>query len=82
MNGKGMTMSFTMWTVYRPTTSDMPGVWLSRRWQVLDGRMRVVDEPPLTGATYEEVREQLPLGAICLGRLEEDDPVIEETWLE
>jgi hypothetical protein len=71
--------SLPMWTVYRPTTSDLPGLWVARMHISLP-------TPQLTGlaimgATLEEVRQQLPPGLTNIGRKPADDPVIEEVWL-
>jgi len=68
-----------MWTIYRPTTKDYNGIWVGRMFLTLP-------EPHATdllvaGASLEEVRQQLPPGLINIGRNDEDDPVIEETWL-
>ena len=68
-----------MWTIYRPTTTDYPGKWLARMFFTLP------ESKPtsvlIVGDSLEEVRARLPPGLFNLNRDENDDPVIEETWI-
>lgn len=68
-----------MWVIYRPTTKDYPGQWVARMHLTLP-------EPSTThhiifGDSLESVQAQIPPGLINIGRMPEDDPVIEEVWL-
>lgn len=68
-----------MWTIYKPTTPEYPGLWVARMYISLP-------EPRptrfvLTSDTLVGVRAQLPLGLTLLAASPQDDPVIEETWL-
>lgn len=68
-----------MWVVYRPTTSDHTGQWCCRMHLTLPDCAST--KTFLLGESLAAIRAQLPLGLICLGRQEGDDPVIEEVWL-
>ena len=71
--------NFYMWTIYRPTTSDLPGVWVVRR-SVISGGQIYADAECKTAETLEEARALLPPGLHRLPRRPDDDPVIEECW--
>jgi hypothetical protein len=68
-----------MWVVYRPTTTDHPGKWLARLHLSLP-QPQATNEV-IFGETLEDVRAQLPPGLTNIGRMEEDDLVIEEVWV-
>lgn len=68
-----------MWVIYRPTTCEYPGVWVTRMHVTLP-------EPKptrfvMTHDTLEELRTMLPPGVTCLGRQDDDLPEIEEVWV-
>lgn len=75
----GLQYHLPMWTIYRPTTKDYPGMWVGRMFLTLPESSAT--DLLITGSTLEEVRQQLPPGLVNLGRDDEDDPVIEEVWL-
>lgn len=60
---------------------DYPDEFVCRRCTMENGR--IMFEPTLfaSGPTLDSVRLQLPPGEVCLGRSENDDPMIVETWL-
>lgn len=68
-----------MWVVYRPTTSDHPGHWCCRMHLTLPAHSSTGTY--LLGDSLEQIRAQLPPGLTCLGRQDDDEPVIEEVWL-
>lgn len=78
-----------MWTVYRPTTTDLPGKWVAlvvahevvRVHEVRAGSTMAASEPWSITASLQLARDSLPRGIICVHRDPSDDPVIEETWL-
>lgn len=55
---------------------DYPGYWVVRKW-TLDGPIL----PCGLFLTLEDARRSLPLGLFNLGRTEQDDPNIFETWI-
>lgn len=68
-----------MWTIYRPTTKDLPGKWVARMFITLPESKST--NLMIVGDSLEEVRGQLPPGLFRLGRDQDDDPVIEEVWI-
>jgi hypothetical protein len=74
----------TVWTIFHDPM-DHPGKWVLRGFDVL----RVPDVggqiTPQQGAfvadSLEGVRAGLPPGVTCLGRQEQDDPKIYESWV-
>lgn len=73
------TAVLSMWVVC-DHPSDHPDVVVARRHEISDGGHQPTGDL-LTGATLEEVREQIPVGFINIGRSDEDDPVIVESWV-
>ena len=72
---------FCGWTIYANTT-DYPHHYAVRMWMVVDDSGVVHHRPvAVLCDTLEEAREQVPAGAICVGREDADDPVIVESWL-
>lgn len=67
------------WVIYRPTTADHPGKWLCRLHLSLPQPKST--SILLIGDSLDEIRGHLPPGLTCIGRMEGDDPVIEEVWL-
>ena len=68
-----------VWTIYRPTTREYPGVWVARMHVVLP-------EPRptrflLCHDTLEELRAILPPGLTRMTRDPGDSPEIVESWL-
>lgn len=69
-----------MYVIYRPTTSDHPGLWVLRKWLVKHGQiLAAVDHG--TFERLEAARTELPSGLTNIGRQSDDDPVIEEVWI-
>ena len=68
-----------MWVVYRPVTSDFPGKWLARMFLSLPKVTKT--NCLIFGECLEDVRAQLPPGVFNLGRMQNDDEVIEEVWM-
>jgi hypothetical protein len=68
-----------MWVVYRPITKDHPGKWLARMHLTLPEHE--ITDHLIFGETLAEVRAKLPFGLSNIGRMLEDDLVIEEVWV-
>lgn len=70
----------TMWTVYGPTTTDHPGKWVVRAFDIEQGRAT----PHAACTTHDSLldarRAGVPPGLGCLMRSPTDDPTICETW--
>ena len=66
---------FEIWVVYA-NPSDMPGLFVARRW--LASKATDMVHP---GATLDEVRGKLPPDRVCIPRFENDEPTIVETWM-
>ena len=67
------------WTIYRHPI-DFPQHIAVRQWWVSD--LGLVHRPIVVLCdSVEEAREQIPAGAICFVREDEDDPSIYETWM-
>lgn len=72
------------WTVY-VNPSDYPGKWVVRRFAITRTEDEIVgvakdNEPLIVADSLDEARKVIPPGAYCLGRHEDDDPVIYEVW--
>ena len=74
-----MNEGLRVWVIYGPTTSDHPGKWVVRLQIAAEG---VVLKDPHCSLhdSLEEARDAVPAGLYRMGRQQEDDPVIEETW--
>jgi hypothetical protein len=70
----------SVWTIYDKNTSDYPGVFVCRRFEVGAGYTKPC-EVVATGNSLKEVRDQLPIGLTCMARSPGDDPNIVETWI-
>jgi len=72
---------FCGWTIYyRPL--DFPHHYAVRMWRLVEDS--AVPQHYLVAGLYdtlEEARMDIPVGTICVGREEADDPIIVETWL-
>tara|TARA_R110002095_G_scaffold4257_1_gene11511 strand:- start:3724 stop:3987 length:264 start_codon:yes stop_codon:yes gene_type:complete len=66
--------------VYGPGTSDLPGVYVCRRFEIYPCQL-VATPDHWTGKSLDEVRQKIPEGLFCLPRFPEDDPNIIEVWL-
>jgi len=73
-------MTISIWTVFNKNTTDYPGVYVCRRFEVGPGYTRPC-EVIATGNSLEEIRDQLPVGLAQLDRCPGDDPNIVETWM-
>jgi hypothetical protein len=69
-----------MWTVYGPTTTDHPGMFVVRRFRITLGAA-VPDAECKLALTLEEARAEVPWGLFCLPRSPDDEPQIVETWI-
>lgn len=68
------------WTIYcRP--ADFPQHWCVRMWMATEEGQVIMHGLAVLCDSLDEAREQIPEGAICVPRDEDDDPVIYETWL-
>lgn len=70
---------FVMWAVYFDTT-DHPGCYFARRWEIGNEPEPVPTEDTLADATLDGLRMQLPQGLYRMPRMQYDDPTIVETW--
>ena len=66
-------MRMPMWTVYTDKTSDYPGKYVARLFD-LDHPTKYV----IVRETVQDIRDQFPDWMACIGRGDEDDPVILE----
>lgn len=71
-----------MWTIYE-NPSDYPGKFVVRKCVVHQGELepRQARNPKSVCDTLEEARGAIPLWLVNLGRKEQDDPCIVETWI-
>lgn len=72
-------MIMEMYVIYQDT-ADYPGQIVARQW-VFGETKYVPSGRVLTGFSLDDVRKKIPAGMICIGRAQEDDPVIREVWL-
>lgn len=67
-----------MWVVYRPFTSEYPGLWVARM------HVTIPEQKPtrfvITHVNLRDLRRVLPPGLACLDRAHDDAPEIEEVW--
>lgn len=72
-------------TIYRDP-SDHPGCYVLRGWVNIDGVHLPLSSAligPIDQQTFDEMREFLAKkGLVNMGRMESDDPVIVETWMQ
>lgn len=63
---------------------DYPGYVVVRKWtaDLLTEAAPVPDCRATLAGSLEEARRTLPAGAVALGRMRSDDPVIAEVWME
>jgi hypothetical protein len=84
------TKMVNLFTIYNKKTSDYPGVMVMRRWEVggsiaESGVAKAIMTPKEvvgTGNTLEEMRKLLPEGCTNLGRFDQEDPNIVESWMQ
>lgn len=69
-----------MFTIYR-RPKDYPDKFVVRRWVIAGGEPKPDDLPLAVVASLEEARRVLPPGLHCLGRGDNDDPCIVESWV-
>lgn len=74
-----MSGTLHIWTIY-DHPRDVPDAFVARRHDITAGRSTPTEDVRL-GPTLAAVREQLPLGLVCLGRSADDDPTIVESWV-
>lgn len=67
------------WTIYRPP--EYPKHWAVSQWWVLDDGVVAPEPVAVLCDSLDDAREQIPSGAICVPREDDDDPMIVETWL-
>jgi hypothetical protein len=72
-------LRFPIWVITRPETEDYPGKWKARLH--VCSPVPAVTNILIVGNSLEEVRSVLPEGLTLIPRFDNDDPVIEETWL-
>jgi hypothetical protein len=70
----------SLWTIYF-NPSDYPGLYVTRRFDIIRGSGPEPDETVFIGATLEGARRAIPTGATNVGREPDDEPQIVETWL-
>ncbi|BBB91038.1 MAG TPA: hypothetical protein PKA28_10720 [Methylomusa anaerophila] len=75
INIPGMGLFIPIIVVYR-SPKDYPEKYVARLWDLA----RPI-EIALTRDTLSEIRKEIPLGFVNLGRQENDDPVIVESWV-
>lgn len=69
------------WVVYNTTTSDFPGLYVARRFNISKGNVTAT-RLYMTDKNIEVIRERLlMMGLVVIPRDPNDDPVILETWL-
>lgn len=74
-----MDRALAIWTIY-DNPADFPGLFVVRKWLVVDGEARATDVM-FTGATLQEVRDQVPPGLHLMPRQPGDEPCIVECWI-
>ena len=72
-------MTMIQWTIY-DHPRDYPEHFVVRKWEITDGHISPCPEKYLA-ATLPEARAHVPAGYYNLGRMDDDDPVIIETWI-
>jgi hypothetical protein len=71
----------SMWTVYDHPT-DFPDTFVARRFEIRGGDEPFATSDVMVAMDLEVVRLWLQEnGWVCLGRYENDDPLIVETWV-
>lgn len=76
-----MSDPIVQYCVYGPGTSDLPGVFVCRKFHGYHTGLVVATDEHWTGPTLDSVRERVPAGLFCLPRFENDDPNIIEVWM-
>jgi hypothetical protein len=66
------------WAIYQNPT-DYPSKWVVRRFAIFRGDV-VPDLNCVVCDSLEEARAQIPAGFVNVGRMEADEPQIEEVW--
>lgn len=59
--------------------SDYKDLYVAREFKVLPGEV-IPQEIVAIEKTLEEIRKHIPSGMTCMGRFDNDDPVVVETW--
>ena len=68
---------FPIWVVY-DKPRDYPRHFIARLW---DGMTNTPTETFIIGPDLMAIRDTLPAGLACMGRLDADDVCIVEVWL-
>ncbi len=74
-----MQNSLSLWTIYEKP-KDHPDKYVVRRHVIEPGKTYPTGDFALFD-TLEEAREYIPEGCTDIGRYDEDDPVIVESWI-
>lgn len=74
--------ALSLWTIYKHPR-DYPQHYVARRSEIggQPGSGIKITDDMFTADTLNELRALLPLGLVCIPRLEHDDPVIVEVWM-
>jgi hypothetical protein len=81
-----LTKPMSLYVIYQDV-KDYPGKFLIKRWNLTSATAEVdqvrARESQLVGVvdSLEEARKLIPAGLHNLGRSQQDDPVIVETWI-
>lgn len=70
-----------LYVIYRPVSTDYPGMWMVCKWQVSTEEGTKAEENGSLHPSLEAARRALPPGLTRVARDDQDDPRIEETWL-
>lgn len=72
----------TTWTIY-DHPADFPGCYVAREWAIVGGGQIMATGSLIQSDDVETIRQSLlvDMGLTCLGRSDEDDPTIVETWI-
>ncbi len=69
----------TLYVIY-DHPSDYPNHWVVRQ-HLVNGLWSSISAIGIVCNTLEEARAQIPPYLVCLPRVEDDDPVIVESWI-
>lgn len=70
----------TQWVIYEKP-SDYPDGYVLRAAFIMKGNQVMIDNVAWYAADPDELRAIMPTGFVRLARMEQDDPVILETWI-
>lgn len=81
MTHDGVTAVLDMWVVYDHPT-DFPANYIARRWYIVPNEDPIVSREIIPAAELDDLRYVLDgMGLSQLAHMDNDDPVIIETWL-